>query len=44
METEKNYFDVRKKKLQLGREMKEVLDLNYGSSELKSMKKELSRM
>lgn len=43
METERAIM-MWEKKLQLAREMKEALDPNYGASELKSMKKEVSRM
>jgi chromosome segregation ATPase len=43
METEKQIM-LWEKKLQLAREMKEALDPNYGSSELKTMKKEVARM
>jgi len=43
METEKSIM-MWEKKLQLAREMKEALDPNYGASELKAMKKEVSRM
>ena len=43
MDTEKLIM-MWEKKLQLAREMKEALDPNYGASELKSMKKEVSRM
>jgi chromosome segregation ATPase len=43
METEKTIM-LWEKKLQLAREMKEALDPNYGASELRTMKKEVSRM
>ncbi|KAH0794666.1 Coiled-coil domain-containing protein [Histomonas meleagridis] len=43
METEKSILML-EKKIELANEMKEALDPNYGSSELNSMKKEISRM
>jgi chromosome segregation ATPase len=43
METEKMIM-LWEKKLQLAREMKEALDPNYGAAELRTMKKEVSRM
>lgn len=43
METEKDIM-LWEKKLQLAREMREALDPNYGASELKTMKKEVTRM
>lgn len=43
METEKQIM-LWEKKLQLAREMKDALDPNYGASELKTMKKEVTRM
>jgi chromosome segregation ATPase len=43
METEKIIM-LCEKKLQLAREMKEALDPNYGAAELRTMKKEVSRM
>ncbi|KAH0786815.1 coiled-coil domain-containing protein [Histomonas meleagridis] len=43
METEKQIMLI-EKKLVLAKEMKEALDPNYGSNEIKSMKKEISRM
>jgi chromosome segregation ATPase len=43
MDTEKSIM-LWEKKLQLAREMKEALDPNYGASELRVMKKEISRM
>jgi chromosome segregation ATPase len=43
METEKTIM-LWEKKLQLTRETREALDPNYGASELRTMKKEVSRM
>ncbi|KAK8886296.1 Coiled-coil domain-containing protein 40 [Tritrichomonas musculus] len=43
METEKSIM-MWEKKLQLAKEMREALDPNYGAAELKSMKKDISRM
>ena len=43
METERSIMML-EKKLELAKEMREALDPNYGASELKSMKKEVSRM
>ena len=43
METEKNIM-LWEKKLQLAREMREALDPNYGASEIRLMKKEITRM
>jgi chromosome segregation ATPase len=43
METEKQIM-LWEKKLQLAREMREALDPNYGASELRTMRKEVTRM
>lgn len=43
LETEKSIM-LWEKKLQLAKEMKDALDPSYGASELKTMKKEVSRM
>ncbi|OHS98980.1 hypothetical protein TRFO_34624 [Tritrichomonas foetus] len=43
METEKTIM-MWEKKIQLAKEMREALDPNYGAQEIKTMKKEISRM